>query len=490
MRRGLYAALVAVGGLVVACKNDLTIPNFNNPTPTSIAADPSSIEFAARGILFQNRATYGGFISDVGIFGRESYNYFPTDARSVSHYLAQNPLDPAGFASGGWNPRYQTMRNIFNFIQAVNATRFNVNEATNTAQKEAAIGWAETFEALELYYLITQRHNFGIVVQILPDVKQIAPFVSRDSAWNYIAGRLNEAANHLKAGSSVDFPFALTEGFTRFGNFATPSGFLKFNRGLKARVDITRASLRNPACGANGVGCYQSALSALDSSFISLNVADLNVGVYHVFSTEAGDIRNPLNAEVTKDFLAHPSITTDAAPGDKRYAAKIRQLPSPRGPSGGSRNGIQTNVGFQIYSNQTSPAPIMRNEELILIRSEARWFTGNKAGAISDLNFIRQNSGGLGPTSLTTGSTDAQYIAALLYERRYSLLWEGHRWADVRRFDNQGGVNWLNTLPLDLPTFFRQLQMPVPQAECDFRNRVAKGQPGLVCPTGPTGPTS
>ncbi len=156
---------------------------------------------------------------------------------------------------------------------------------------------------------------------------------------------------------------------------------------------------------------------------------------------------------------------------------------------------VQSDLRFRNYrtapyfgsTNASAPAPIIRNEELILIRAEARWFTGNKAGAIADLNFIRQNSGGLGPTSLTTSSTDAEFIAALLYERRMSLLWEGHRWADVRRFGNQGGVNWLNTLPLDLPTHYRQLQQPVPLAECEFRARAA---PDLPCPTGPTGPTS
>lgn len=478
MRRGLYAAaLVAVGGLVVACNNDITVPNFNNPTPGSVTADPSSINFLARGILVGNRGTYAGFISDVGVFGRESYNYFPTDARNVQHYLKQNPLDPAGFASGGWTPRYQTLRNIFNFVQAVNATNFSADPAVNTGQKEAATGFAQTFEALELYYLVTQRHNFGIVVQILEDPTKAAPFVSRDSAWNYIAARLNEAAGHLKTAGSNAFPFSLTSGFSGFNN---PSTFLKFNRGLKARIDVTRASLRNPACGTNGVTCYQSALTALDSSFISVSAADLNVGVYHVFSTDPGDTRNTLNQDVNKDLLAHPSIKTDVAPGDLRYAAKIRTLASPRGPSGGAVNGIQTDVGFKIYPSQTSPAPIIRDEELILIRAEARWFTGNKAGAIADLNFIRQNSGGLGPTSLTTGSSDDAFITALLYERRMSLLWEGHRWADVRRF------NRLNTLPLDLPTHFRQLQQPVPLAECEFRARAA---PDMPCPTGPTGPS-
>ena len=65
------------------------------------------------------------------------------------------------------------------------------------------------------------------------------------------------------------------------------------------------------------------------------------------------------------------------------------------------------------------------------------------------------------PIATPTNAADA--VTALLYERRYSLLLEGHRWFDVRRYRR------ITTLPLDLPTHFRVTVMPVPQAECVFR---------------------
>ena len=65
---------------------------------------------------------------------------------------------------------------------------------------------------------------------------------------------------------------------------------------------------------------------------------------------------------------------------------------------------------------------------------------------------------------------------AILYERRYSLLWEGHRWFDVRRY------NRINTLPLDIATHFRVRVMPVPQAECLARQLVIGAQPDLRAP--------
>ena len=55
-------------------------------------------------------------------------------------------------------------------------------------------------------------------------------------------------------------------------------------------------------------------------------------------------------------------------------------------------------------------------------------------------------------------------ITAILYEKRYSLMMEGDRWSDVRRYGR------LNTLPLDIPSGpnqnFVAKVMPIPQGEC------------------------
>lgn len=461
MKRLTFGVLAAA--MMLASCDAPTVPNYNNPTPGGLAGDPiAGLRLAAAGLLVQNRATYAGYISDVGIFGRESYNFFPTDARNMTHYLAQNPLDPAGFASGGWAPRYTNIRNAFNFLSTVDAAG-----ALSAAQKEAARGFAKTIEALELHYVIAQRHNLGAVVEVKANPLELAPFVSRDSVHNYIIARLEEASTNLAAGGGA-FPFTLPAGFAGFN---TPTTFRTFNRALAARVELWRAALGNPACGANGITCYQRALAAINASFINAG-GSLTTGVYHVFSSESGDIRNRLNQSVDPDLVAHPSDSTDAplqASGakDLRYQAKFRRLldaqgnPTSRLPSGGAANGIPTTIGFRMYPTDVSPAPIIRNEELILMRAEARYFTGDPVGALADINLIRTTSGGLVARGPFVDASD--FITELLLQRRYSLMWEGHRWVDVRRY------NRLTTLPLDLPNHFRQTQQPIPQAECDFR---------------------
>jgi hypothetical protein len=78
------------------------------------------------------------------------------------------------------------------------------------------------------------------------------------------------------------------------------------------------------------------------------------------------------------------------------------------------------------------------------------------------LNYIRVNSGGLDP--IGTPADQASAITALLYERRYSLMYEGgHRWIDARRYGH------LADLPLDRPGDVVYPTFPIPTAEVQAR---------------------
>ena len=80
------------------------------------------------------------------------------------------------------------------------------------------------------------------------------------------------------------------------------------------------------------------------------------------------------------------------------------------------------------------------------------------------------------PCTLTVGGTDSEFIDALLYERLYSLMWEGgHRWADNRRFGR------LATLPKEHPTnkIFPYIALPPDEY-------LPRGNPAANC-TNPAG---
>jgi starch-binding outer membrane protein, SusD/RagB family len=442
---------------IAACSVDrLTIPNYNQPTTTGLGKDPKAVQLLATGLLAGVRNNMAGTNRDFGVFGREAYNYFSTDGRFISNYLVGIPgpqrLDPQGFASGLWVGHYQNQRNSVQLIDFANAA------VLSTAEKSAVSGFAKTFRALELAYVIVSRDTLGAPVDIPADPNTPAAFVSRDSVYKFISATLDDAAKDLQAGGAA-FPFTVHSGLA---GFDTPASFLQFNRAIAARVLAYRGSL---GCGAT---CYNQALTALAGTFVSpvggaTSLADLDRGIYNVYSTSAGDTPNSNSFAQDNYIFAHASIATDAQSGpsgvDARYTRKVVPLATPVSPP--QNLNIPATHRFTIYPTPNSPAPIIRNEELMLIRAEANIFTGNFAAAMQDINNIRTVSGGgLGPVAI---ATPAAGLTALLYERRYSLLFEGQRWNDHRRF------GLLSLLPLDQTGQFVAKVMPIPQAECDAR---------------------
>lgn len=451
------SALLLASLSLAACSSDtLNIANPNTPTVAGASADPQALQLLATGLLRQNRNGRGGFITETGRFGREAYVYTPQEGRNTSAYLigisGQNRLDPAGFAVGSWGGPYGNLRDVFNFKNTVNASTLSAE------QKRAALGFAKTIEGMELLTVIATRDTIGAVVQINQNASELAPFVSRDSTYRYILNTLDEAAADLAAGGSA-FPFVLNSGFAGFN---TPATFRQFNRAMAARAAAYYAT------AGGGAAAWTRARTALDASFININAttaAAYNVGVYHPYAA-APDAINPLATATNTDLYAHMSIDADAplkADGtkDNRYLAKIGPRPTRNAPQG---LGVPSSLGFQIYPTISTPIPIVRNEELMLLRAEILLATGDKAGALAMINNIRVNSGGLAPTTLTPASPDADIVTEILVQKRYSLLLEGHRWIDMRRYGR------LNQLPRDLTTgvnahFVARVQ-PLPQAEC------------------------
>ena len=480
------AALVAAAAFVGACsENDINIDNPNVALSGPAAADPTALQLLATGLFVDQRATRQAQITNTGILGREMYTFTPQEGRNTTNFLigitvaGVQKLDPAGFANGSWGGQYTTLRDIFNFKNGVNG-----NATLSAQQKSAALGMAQTLEAMMLFELLQTRDTLGIIVQVLDDPLELAPFVTRDSGYKYVLNTLDAAATQLTGGGAA-FPFTLPPGFAAAvagAAFNTPSTFLQFNRALKAKAEAYYAT------AGGGAAAWTAALSALGQSFLNGSAssrAQLDVGLYDTYATSP-DTPNGLTQATNTNLYAHTSIQKDAqlkANGqpDDRYTNKIRTgLASRQGPvTADGPTSASSTLGFSMWPTQQSPIPIIRNEELILLRAEARLATGDKAGAIADLNVVRTVSGGLPASTLTTASTDADVIDGILYEKRYSLLMEADRWVDLRRYGRLG------QLPLDVPSgpnkSFVAKVMPIPQAEC--LNRLPKGG-NLIGPNG------
>jgi len=117
---------------------------------------------------------------------------------------------------------------------------------------------------------------------------------------------------------------------------------------------------------------------------------------------------------------------------------------------------------FTDVAGGTDDAPVIRLAEMYLIRSEAAARQNMLPRAIADINIVRNRSG----VADLAASVDTQeeVLVANLAERRRELFFEGHRFFDLRRFNDIPSVaTYMNALGL---TGFRLL-FPIPQREID-----------------------
>ena len=444
--RHLAAAIILTLSVTLAAAacSDLTVPDYNNPSLEDLETNPTpaKIATAAQGLLVGSRQQIGaqnGYISLLGIVGRESYNFDPADPRFITEMLI-GPLDGGSPAFGGnlFPLQYRNIRNGHILLRALDGV-----VGLTDAQKEAVRGFAKTIMALDFLYVINTRDDLGAPIDVdRAPTDEPAPIASKAEVFAHIVSLLNEAEAHLAAAGSTGFPFGLPAGFA---GFDTPATFTEFNRALKARVDVY-------------MGNTDEALISLAESFLD-PAASLDLGVYYSYGTGSGDLDNQLYDPTGRAILAHPSIETDAqlkANGqpDDRLTRKVERLDEER-----TVQDITTDLVFTIYESNEAPIPIIRNEELILLRAEARLAEGDLPGATQDINTVRTRSGGLPP--LVGTPTAAQLLDEIVYNRRYSLLLEGgHRWIDARRLGR------LSTLPRALPTHNIFSRFPLPEADC------------------------
>ncbi len=467
----VLGSAVVAGVLSLGACGDFDVLNTNAPTVETLTGAPTRtiLARAATGIFSQAFNDIGTEVVFYALYGREGYNLLGNDPRETGEQI-RGPADPTGRNSGIWTGPYAAIRTINTYLAAL-----PVATGMTEAEVRASQGFAKTLKAWHIQRLAVRTGALGIPLDVdRPINDPPAPFVSFAAALEAASALMDEAAADLTAAGSTAFPFTVAPGFT---GFTTPATFLRFNRALAAKILVRRATFVN--CAA----CWAQASTAINASFVTTAglPGSLSTGVNYAYSTAAGEPANPVSEPLTNNrYWVHPSILTGAqlkANGnpDDRLTRKVT-------PAGRTVN-LNDLVGTHkptLYNSATNPAvanlgapiPWINNEELLLLRAEIRWNTGNKAGAIDDLNLIRVNSGGLAPTTLTAGSTEAAFVTELLYNRLYSLMWaQGTRWIDARRYGRT------QQLPQDRPGDTRYENMIVPAGECTARGLEAPCTP-------------
>lgn len=472
LRLAFVAALLST-----AC--DYDVPNLNQPGLESLQ-NPTipQVNALATGLLIGARTGVTervGVLVEWGVLGREALVLTASDPRFVSQLLS-GPLSAgdANFGGDFWVIPYANIRNANLLLHALDAMAPAPVGLTD-AQKDAVRGFAKTLKVVDYLQVVDSHDVNGAVLDAdHPLDTTPGPIVtSLDQIYTFLEGLLDEAQTNLncsitaacKAGSdpALAFPFKLGTGFT---GFDAPATFLPFNRALRARVSVYH-------------GKFTDALTALGQSFIDPTTpggtpttplgAWPGTGVFHAFGGASGDLPNDLN---DTSIFCHSSTVTDAealalpplpctglACLDQRVQGKVKLLSS----SSSDSTGHSSQYAFTMYPGSSSPIPIIRNEELILLRAEANIGAGNLGPARQDINYVRQAAG------LSAHAPFANAAAALdelLKQKRYSLLFEGgHRWIDLRRYNKLDFTHVAQDAPADVihPSF------PIPVTETQAR---------------------
>ncbi|SKC99666.1 RagB/SusD domain-containing protein [Chitinophaga ginsengisegetis] len=411
------------------------INSLNTPVVGGIITDPSRSDLfnLVTGAESGMRNSLSTYLDGTGIIGREIYRFSGAEPRYTTDLLGGGSklLDNNTFyITNPWSARYQVARQCFILLDAINNTR---TEVASDVQKKAFTGFAKTLIGYQLLLNLNMTNTNGVRIPV-PNGATLGPVITNPAVvMDSILKFLDEGKADL-TGSEVIFP--LSDGFLGFKNAA---GLIKFNRAIAARVYTYQQK-------------WDNALSALNESFFDLN-GPLNNGVYHAFSTNGGDLANTMylppngNGEIR---VAHPSFATNIIAGDDRITKTSLRT------SSASQSGLTGNRDVIVWTSLNAPISIIRNEELILIYAEAKMQKNAIPDATVAINRIRTAHNlpvYSGPPTL------AALITELLYNRRYSLFMEGHRWIDVRRY------NLLGTLPKDRPDDDVWPRYPLPQSE-------------------------
>ena len=433
------------------------MPNLNTTPSTLITGGltPQTLQLLVTGVINNNRSNISFRYLVFGeTLGRDIFNLDPAENRFVTRLLGKT-ISPTDFiGAGAWN-------GFYNNILTINTTVAGLSQKPLTdslsAQKIAITrGFLTTYRALELYNVWALRGPNGTVFP-LPNLKPdtaTGPILCQTSALTQISAILDSAYTDLTAApATTALPFTLPAGFTSNGDFTTAGAFAQVNRALKGRADLYRAIINNDAAA------YQSALTALNASFVN-PTGDLTTGIYYTYNTAPNEQANPLG--VNTIYLTQP-VGDSIKAGDRRASKIVKQ------------DTVRAYSVFSTYTsplastaNQTGNIPMIRNAELVLLRAQAEIGLGNLAAATSDVNAVHTVEGGLPPYATFNSARTA--IDSTLYEKRYSLLLTGaQRLVDLRSYGRLG-ANGATYFAQERATDVYQSALPIPQGERDARN--------------------
>ena len=452
----LLLASACIDNTVVSPENAATVDALSG------ALTRGGVTTLALGVLAADRAYVRGdatYYQLSSIYSRDVYRVEATEPRYVTETLT-GAADPGSFAgSGGWTNGYVATRAAISLLDALPTVE---DLQVSAAERNVTAGLVQTIKALDYYRLLELRDTLGVAIQT-KDAAEVPPISCKATVLTYIVGQLDSANTALASvPATTKLPFTPPTGFTAFGrNYSQADNLIKLNRGLRGKVQVYRGLQRpTPVAGAftDAIANLTQALGGAAPGAVPSST--FGNGAYVTFV--AGGTENAANPIVGATIAANPKAVAALQAGDTRASKFVARATALSG------SGVTSSVNYvfattAVTSNQTRPLPILRDEEVVLLRAQAYFEAGQFANGAADLNSVRTT---YGLAAIAVPADIATARAALLYEKRYSLFFEGPgRLVDLRAYGQlKAGI----TTP-EGPNDPFNTAFPIPKGEADAR---------------------
>jgi hypothetical protein len=471
-------ALACLTLAIGACKDSTSVPDLNNPSLSTVsgALTPGNLQLLITGVLNREREALDyPFYVIPATMARDVWYLASTESRFEGETL-EGPPSPGGFiATRSFTQWFSAQRAEQGLIDAVPKATVEFS----AGDKLAITGFVRTLKANDLYRVMETRDSIGVPIALSDPNGAPAPIRCKPAVLAYLSALLDSGYTDLTAAvaaGTTSFRATLPSGWTSIGgDYSKIANEIKYNRGLKGKIEVYRGL----AAGGTAQN-FTDAKTALDIALtgVTQDAAGLAGGPYYQFSTLSGEITSLL---FDSEIHFTPSVHDSLQAGDLRGSKIITEVDPVTGapaPATLKVDGVTFSTPYDPAvtvttnsANQTLPIPILKNEELFLVRAQAKIGLNDFVGAAQDMNIVRGVSGGPALPPYTTFATQAAAINAVLYEKRYSLLTDGaQRLVDLRAYGRLNNVSFPNpgpNSPYASDPYNKVL--PYPQAEIDAR---------------------
>ena len=462
--------LILISSIYISCKKLVEI----EPPPTNLAqqtvysSNPTAIAVIT-GTYSQMIQSGSGFCSGsnsitaiTGLSGDEFVNYAQDD-----------PLLSQAYTNSLQSANVPFWAELYKYIYIVNAAIEGLTSSNGVTKdvKQQLIGEAKFLRAFYYFHLVNLFGDVPLLTSTDYQTNSSAARTPTTKVWNQIISDLQEAENLLSSDFLDGTVTASTNERTRPTKWAAKT--------LLARVYLYLDNWSAADSLATEVINNQTFKLAEDLNSVFLKNSEEAIWQLQPVSPQFNTFDGfyfllwlgvPPPAYGISPFAISKNLISEFEADDLRLTNWVRFL----------------NDNGQVYyypykykvatgATVTEYLMVLRYAELFLIRAEARIHTGNKVGAIQDINRIR-NRAGLPPT---TANTESAILLAIEHERQLELFTEwGHRWFDLKRTKRIDAI--MGKVALDKGRSWNPqwTLYPIPQSEINQNHNLLPQNPG------------